>query len=458
MQFTLKNRPYSLYAFFAISICALISFSFFVNWGSLHHPFRNDVNQYYSYLNALFIEHDLCFKSNVNDYWLIKTPTHHFVPKVTYGMAFFYSPFFIISKLLFQGNPTGYEPIFAWAIHFGCIVYILMGLFYTTKNLLIWFDEKITAIVVLLLFFGTNLFYYTVSESESVHGVLFFLISFFLFHVIKWHKTVSKKSFLLAALSAGFICLIRPTECILLVIPLLIGVYSKTTLIHQIKQIISLKWILVLGIFLFLIPILPQLLYWKIQSGSFLFFSYGSSEGFFWSDPQIINVFFSYRKGFFIYTPMMLFAVIGFYIMYKKQSLLFYASLIYFAINCYLVCTWWDWSFGGSFGMRSLIHCFAILAFPFAYFINWITSMYKISVIKNSFVYIIITLSMFFCFLNVFQSNLYKHHIIHWDGMTKEAYWFTFLKRTYTEQDYAYLKTLIKSPDYEARRKGKRND
>lgn len=458
MQFTLKNRPYSLYAFFVISICVLISFSFFVNWGTLHHPFKNDINQYYSYLNALFIEHDLYFKSNINDYWLMETPTHHFVPKVTYGMAFFYCPFFIIAKFLFQGNPTGYEPIFAWSVHFGCIVYILIGLYYTRKNLLIWFDEKIAAIAVLLLFFGTNLFYYTVSESESVHGVLFFLISFFLFHVIKWHQTASNKSFLLASLCAGFICLIRPTECIVLIIPLLIGVNSKTTFINKLKQIALLKWTLVFGILLFLMPLVPQLLYWKIQSGSFLFFSYGSSEGFFWTDPQIINVFFSYRKGFFIYTPMMLFAMFGFIIMYKKQSPLFYCSLIYFLINSYLICTWWDWSFGGSFGMRSFIHCFAILVVPFAYFVNWVLSMYKASVIKKGFVYFMTVLSMFFCLLNVWQSNLYKHNIIHWDGMTKEAYQFTFFKRTYSEQDFVYLKTLIKSPDYESRRKGERND
>ena len=136
MQFIFKNKSYSLYAFLFVCISALISFKFFVNWGDLHHPFKNDINQYYSYLNALFIEHDLTFKSNVNQYWLMETPTHHLVPKVTYGMALFYSPFYLFAKLLSNANSTGYESIYAWFVHFGCISYILAGLWMIRKILL----------------------------------------------------------------------------------------------------------------------------------------------------------------------------------------------------------------------------------------------------------------------------------------------------------------------------------
>ena len=58
----------------------------------------------------------------------------------------------------------------------------------------------------------------------------------------------------------------------------------------------------------------------------------------------------------------------------------------------------------------------------------------------------------------MFQSNLYKHGIISFDGMTKEAYWYTFLKKSYSESDLLYLETLIKHPDYEQMKKGKRDN
>ena len=458
MNLNKVNKNISIYSLVFVALLTVIFAPFFVNWGILNHPFKNDINQYYSYLNALFIDHDLTFKNNVNGYWLIETPTHHFIPKVTYGMAFFYSPFYLLAKLFSGSNSTGYESIYACAVHIGCVIYILVGLWFTRKTLLFWFSEIVTSISILLLFFGTNLFYYTVSESESVHGILFFLISVFLYNVVQWHKTNSKTNFLIFAISAGFICLIRPTECLVLLFPLLMGISSMKDSKERLNKFVQLKWVFVLGVFIFLLPILPQLIYWKMQSGSYLFFSYGNSEGFFWTDPQILNVFFSFRKGFFIYTPIMLFAIFGFFVMYKSKSPLFYTTLIYFLINSYLICTWWDWSFGGSFGMRAFIHCFAILVIPFAYFTDWVISFYGKSSFKTTVVFSVAAISVFFCALNMLQSNLYKHQIIHYDGMNKEAYCYTFLKKKYSQEDLNYLMTLFKSPDYAARRKGLRDE
>lgn len=437
---------------------SLVFTFFFIHWGNTRHPFVNDVNQYYSYLNALFTEGDLSFKNNPNSYWLIETPTHRFVPKVTYGMAFFYAPFYLLAKLFAGTGSTGYEPVYAWFVHFGCILYILAGLWFSRKILLFWFSEQVTAVTLLLLFFGTNLFYYTLSESESVHGVLFFLISFFLYYVFKWDGTGFKKHFLLWCTAAGFVCLIRPTECLIVLFPLLLRITSPGGVKLTCQRMASLKWTLLLAAVLFLMPLLPQLLYWKMQSGHYFFFSYGSSEGFFWNDPQIINVFFSFRKGFFIYTPIMLFSVVGFILLYKKNRALFYPVLLYFVLNTYLICSWWDWSYGGSFGMRAFVHCFAILVIPFACFIDWTFSLYKRAGIKKVMACILLCAGVFCCALNLLQSNLYKHQIIHYDGMNKKAYWFTFLKKRYTREELDYLTTLFKSPDYEARRKGIRDE
>jgi len=454
-----KNSIYSNGAIVLILAFAFFATPFFINWGSLGHPFLMDINQYYSYLVAGIIDKDIFFNSpSHHSFWLIETPTHHVVPKVTYGLSFFYTPFFIIAKMLSSNQSTGYEPLYAWIIHYGCMIYVIVGLWYLKKILSNWFKDIVVGVSLFLVFFATNLFYYTVSESESVHGILFFLIAFFIYHVLVWQETSSKKSFFLFMLAAGFICLIRPTEILVLLFPLLIGVNSKEKFITKTQTVLKLKWNLILGVIMFLLPIIPQMVFWKIQSGSFLFFSYGSSEGFFWTDPQFINVFFSFKKGFLIYTPIMLFSFIGFVFMYQKNKSVFYPVFFYFLINTYVICCWWDWAYGGSFGLRAFVHCFAILIIPFAYFVEWVLNLYQKSTIKNIMTYMFFLCALFFCFLNVFQSNLYKHRIIHWDGMTKEAYWFTFLKKKYTQQDLTYLKTLIKEPNYEARRKGDRDE
>jgi len=63
-----------------------------------------------------------------------------------------------------------------------------------------------------------------------------------------------------------------------------------------------------------------------------------------------------------------------------------------------------------------------------------------------------------FCLFNVFQTNLYKHRIIHWDSMTAEAYRYVFLKAHYTPAELSYLSSLMKHPDYAAMRRGERDE
>ncbi len=454
------NKQISYSKIVAIFIAAFVFFTspFFVNWKPQGHPFVMDVNQYYSYLVAFFIDHDIYFNSSNHGFWLMETATHHVVPKVTYGVSFFYAPFFLIAKLISGANSSGYESVYAWCVHYGCMIYVILGCWYTRKLLLHWFSDLIAGISLFLMFFATNLFYYTASESESVHGILFFLLSFFLYNVVVWHNSQSKRNLFLFMLSAGFICLIRPTECLVLLFPLFIGVTDRLSFTRKIQLIFSLKWFLVIAFMLFLMPLIPQLIYWKVQSGSFFFFSYGSNEGFFWNDPQFLNVFFSFKKGLFVYTPILIFALPGFYILYKKEKSIFISTILYFVINTYLICSWWDWAYGGSFGMRAFIHSYAILIIPFSFSIEWVVNLYLGSPLKKIVLGFAILSWFFFCILNIFQSNLYKHHIIHWDGMTKEAYCYTFFKKKYSSEDLIYLNTLIKEPNYEARRKGERDE
>jgi ABC-type transport system involved in multi-copper enzyme maturation permease subunit len=63
-----------------------------------------------------------------------------------------------------------------------------------------------------------------------------------------------------------------------------------------------------------------------------------------------------------------------------------------------------------------------------------------------------------FSIVNLFQSNLYKHRILHFDGMTHQAYKFTFLKGTYTPKELKELQLMFSPPNYEARRNGKRDE
>ncbi len=448
----------SVFVFLVMSVFSATTFKFWINWGGAGVPFTNDVDQYYSYLIAQFIHHDFSFHFN-HVYWLVETPTHLYVPKVTMGLSLLYLPFFVLADNIayaFDFDALGYSAPYSWCLHFGSIIYVLIGVWYSRKSLLLFFNEWVATISIVIIFFGTNLFYYTFKESEMPHSYLFFLFSLFIYHVLKWRQTSKTKYIYYFSLIAGLVALIRPTEILILLFPLLIYVSNITELKERLIEIKNLKWKLIVAIFCFFLPLIPQFIYWKIFTGQFLFFSYGNREGFYFTDPQFYNVLFGWRKGWFIYTPLMLFAIIGLTMMFFKRRDLFYSIFLYFIINLYLISCWWDWGFGGAFGMRALVQSYAFLIIPLAFFINWVFTIHRKKIMTILLGLIFISTSVFFCATNMYQTYLMKNNLFHWDSMTKDAYFYTLFNAK--KIDRIYLETLFKHPNYENLLTGKRDE
>ncbi len=138
----------------------------------------------------------------------------------------------------------------------------------------------------------------------------------------------------------------------------------------------------------------------------------------------------------------MAFAAAGLYFMRKKQPDLFTGTLIFMLIFTYVILSWWSWWYGGSFGLRAFIDIYGLMAFPLASFITYIG--YG-SIIRSAVVIMLLALTG----LQMFQSNQYNDGLIHYDSMTKEAYWASFLRR----QKPAGWEYLLKTPDYDNARK-----
>jgi hypothetical protein len=193
------------------------------------------------------------------------------------------------------------------------------------------------------------------------------------------------------------------------------------------------KTLLITGIACFVL-MLPQLFYWHIKTGHFIFDSYiNPGVGLDFSSPHIINVLFSYRKGWFIYTPVMLFAVAGFYFLYKNNRAIFYPVLFYFLVSFYIICCWTYWYYGAAFSCRPVITSYPLLAICIGYFLLFIQK-------QNFFIKTAFTLGVtFFIFLNQFQWWQLKNYILDPYRTTKEYYWAIFLKTSVDGNDRALL-------------------
>jgi hypothetical protein len=194
------------------------------------------------------------------------------------------------------------------------------------------------------------------------------------------------------------------------------------------------------------LPIIPQLLYWHYITGSFFSYSYGE-ESFFWADPQIINGLFSWRKGWFIYTPVMLFSILGFIPLYKKNKILFALVSTVFFTYIYVVFSWWCWWYGGGYGQRALIDIYPLLALPLAFFLQW---MMQLNLWKKFVFFNLIVALVLYNFFTTYQAII---TVLHWDSMTKESYRAIFMRTKFPNN----IQELNKTPDYNAAMKGDRD-
>lgn len=419
-------------------------------WKDPDRVIESDVMAYYMYLPATFIYHDLSlefvdqqpgkFKGKV---WFLASPSGEKIIQFTCGMSIMYFPFFITAHAvapILGYDADGYTAPYKFALIASCVFYLGWGLYFLRKSLSRYFSGPVTAITLIALVIGTNLLYYAVYEAPMSHAFSFALISCFIFLLIGWLEKPAAGRSIWLGLVTGLIILIRPTNVVIIILFFLWGVSGWKSLQERIRFLIrKYAWILIMVVFAFIIWI-PQFLYWKEISGSFLFFSYGDRAWFFFNDPQVVNVLFSYRKGWFLYTPMMLLAFLGIPFLYRRHKGLILPVASFTVINIYLLSSWCFWWYGGSYGLRAFVDSYAVMAFPLAAVTGWSLSKNLTTKVLLPVVFALLI------FHNIFQIVQYRRGAIHFVSMTKEAYWESFGKTRPTRAFYEKLQY----PDYKS--------
>lgn len=408
-------------------------------------PFASDVFDYYTFLPEYFLDYE-------------QVPGINFhTNRRTVGMAIMYSPAFFVGHCVakYTGETAdGYSRPYQWAVRWGSIIYCLIGLFLCRQTLLVFFSEAVVAISLVCVFLGTNLFAYTYGTGEFPHSYLFFLNALFIFFTLKWIRDEKPVFLLWLSFTAGMITLIRPTGLLVLLFPLLYNVHSWNDLLSRVRYAFKKDLFTFLSFVLFFLPLVLQMIIWRTYQGQFVKYTYGD-ERFFFMDPQIYNFLFSFRKGWLIYTPIMVFSLVGL-IFCRKRIIEFYPFLpLYFILNVYILSCWWDWAFGGSFGCRALIESYAFLIFPFSAFVAALWHARTDQRFLQYFVRICMLLVFYLLIrLNFYQTWQYKYGRIHYSGMNWVTYKRVFLKELTTEEINA-LAPYYTLPDLEKMKSGK---
>ncbi len=411
----------------------------------------HDVTSYYSYLPAIFIYQDpgLNFADTLpqgeplDALWYNVSPEGIRYQKMTLGLLPFYLPGFLVADAYVQcqskWNRNGFSYPYQLAMSLSTLIAGILGFWFLRKLLSRYFHELVSGITILSLGLASNLPYYISLAPGLSHPFSFLILVMQALLVLRINQKSDVKSYMALGVLTAWVVLIRPTS----VLPALLPLFLLSPLRwKEIFKLSNLQLIAaVIGAFL---VFLPQMLYWKAVSGSYIFYSY-DHERFFFHDSKILKGLFGFRKGWFIYTPLMLFAVVS--IPWKRMELRPYAwfFLISFPVFVYWVFSWWCWWYGGSYGSRVMIEYYVVLAIFLANGWNWVTMHWRRFLPSLVILYGLMV-------LNHKQLYQYHHGILHWDSMTFRSYKAIFMR---SEIDPEYQKWM-EAPDYEAAKRGEK--
>jgi hypothetical protein len=158
---------------------------------------------------------------------------------------------------------------------------------------------------------------------------------------------------------------VRPSNVVFIGFTFILNAQNRTPIQQRVSRVLKVN---IIGAILavFFITLIPQFIYWKYAYGSFFTYSY-SNEGFEWLRPRLLFTWFSPNNGLFLYTPFFFLVLVGIILMISKKRYEGNYLLILFLLISYVFSSWWDRSFGCSFGARNYVEYLAIFALPIAF-------------------------------------------------------------------------------------------
>ncbi len=419
---------------FILITITLVWVSSNISWGKDKWKgiLESDARGYYAYLPAPFIYNDLNFQF-FDSIEKVKYFDEHYyydyrvsangkiINKYWCGTAICELPFFLAAHLFTKvsgGDADGYSKLYPIFINLAAIFYLLAGLLFTYRLLgrfgITEWNKTITVVAIL---FGTNLFYYTIGEPGMSHVYSFALITYFLYSLKCLEERFSMLHIVTLAIVLALIFLTRPqNSMVLLAVPILFS--GKKEFISFLKNLFRRKIAIVLAAAVFLAVASIQFIIYKISCGQIFVDSY-PGEKFNFSSPHIIDVLFSYKKGLFVYTPLYLASLFGLIYIFRRSRWQFFSFVFFFFVLTYVLSSWHNWWYGGSFSSRVYVDYLVIFSLSLAFALQYSARKIRIA---------IISVCVFLVLLCQVQTYQYRYNQIHWDKMTKEKYWDVFLR------------------------------
>ncbi|MBL7718133.1 MAG: hypothetical protein JNL72_04795 [Flavipsychrobacter sp.] len=408
---------------------------------------------YHAYLPAVFVYNDLAhlsfypeiirqyepFGSHHDWHMVVHCPDERKLIKYPPGVALFNLPLFLAAHTYASSSDTypadGYSIPYVVASISTNILCATLGLLVLGAFLRRRYSDTATAITLACIGFGTNLYTYTAFDQGMSHPYCFLLLALLLHHTDSWYRTGMRKHLYLLAASLGMLFLTRSVDVIAVLLPLAWGVYNRDTLRARLRLWWQRRASIAMAAVLLIAIVSIHFVYTRWISGSWVVDTY-PGEAFDFLNPRLRLGLLGFQKGWFVYTPIALVAMSGFYFLWKQHKAIVPSLLLYLATIIYVVFSWKQWHYGGGFSARALVDVLPAVAVPLCALAEaaWVQG-------RRLSRALFACVSVFCITLNMFQTYQYTSGVLHWNNMSAAYYWYIFGKTKVGPESWPLLMT-----------------
>jgi hypothetical protein len=362
---------------------------------------RGDGVGYYAFARSLLIEHRLDFERdwvNANSSFRMGrvddqdqilpseiTSTGHIDNHFSIGPAILWSPFLLVAQMAVEINhffgghisADGFSLPYTFAMALGTATYGFVGILLSFQLAEKYFSARSAFLGTLGIWFASSLPVYMYFNPSWSHAHSAFVVALFFWY---WDRTRGDRTctqWLVLGLIAGLMINVYYISAVLLIVPLvesLVGYWRgiRTRHMNVAGRIFLQNFVFALTTFF---VFLPTLITKKIIYGGFLQFGYREH----WSvgSPALLRVCFSSEHGLFTWTPVLLLAVIGLFLLRNRDRALSWYSVLAFATYLYVIGCYGNWAGISSFGSRFFVSLTSLFVLGLASFFEYLADILR---------------------------------------------------------------------------------
>ncbi len=420
--------------------------------------FYGDSNGYYLHVVSFFVNQDvgdydktITTLRKVNPqsadpredkFGIRQTKKGRYYIKYTLGVPLLETPFFLLAHAYAGSNPAfdanGWSLPYRLLVSFAPVVYVLIGLWMLYGLLEKYYSKRVVWLTVFALAFATNLFFQATYVTMA-HAFLFFDYCLLLALSYRFYQNPTGLLAFLIGGVVGLIGLTRVPELVSVFIPFLWGVSNWKGLKGRFTFFFQNYRFILLAAFGGIIVFSLQLNYWYYVSGALVFNPY-DGEGFNFLKPNILKGFFDFRNGWLIYTPIMIFSLVGIVYLKRYAPAVFMPLLVFVGLHVHIHYSYYVWTFFPGLGQRPMVEAYALLSFGLA-------ACFSSLLQKKHWFWLPWLATFLFTGLNLFQTWQMKEGIIWSERGNPAFYYATFGRLQPTKTSLVAYDAKILQPD-----------